>query len=100
MLSCARVLGREPSYASPPMPHRKRYLFVCTNRREEGNPKGSCAQKGAEPVIKNPDGTKTLVSRNARDLIFHIATTMRNSMLLSVNHRRIRCVTGIFAKSR
>lgn len=31
----------------------------------------------AEPVIKNPDGTKTLVSRNARDLIFHIATTMR-----------------------
>lgn len=34
------------------MPHRKRYLFVCTNRREEGNPKGSCAQKGAEPVIK------------------------------------------------
>lgn len=31
----------------------------------------------SEPVIKNPDGTKTLVSRNARDLIFHIATTMR-----------------------
>ncbi|MFO0673445.1 MAG: (2Fe-2S) ferredoxin domain-containing protein [Polyangiaceae bacterium] len=34
------------------MPHRKRYLFVCTNRREEGNPKGSCAQKGAEAVVK------------------------------------------------
>lgn len=34
------------------MPHRKRYLFVCTNRREEGNPKGSCAQKGSEAVIK------------------------------------------------
>ena len=34
------------------MPHRKRYLFVCTNRREEGNPKGSCAQKGSELVIK------------------------------------------------
>ncbi len=31
----------------------------------------------SEPVIENADGTKTLVSRNARDLIFHIATTMR-----------------------
>ena len=34
------------------MPHRQRYLFVCTNRREEGNPKGSCAQKGSEEVLK------------------------------------------------
>ena len=33
------------------MPHRDRYLLVCTNRREEGNPKGSCAQKGSEEVI-------------------------------------------------
>ncbi|MBY0113690.1 MAG: hypothetical protein K2Y21_12785 [Phycisphaerales bacterium] len=30
-----------------------------------------------KPVIENPDGTKTLVSRNARDLMYHIATTMR-----------------------
>jgi (2Fe-2S) ferredoxin len=34
------------------MPHRKRYLFVCTNRREETNPKGSCAQKGSEEIAK------------------------------------------------
>jgi (2Fe-2S) ferredoxin len=34
------------------MPHRERYLFVCTNRREEGNPKGSCAQKGSEALVK------------------------------------------------
>jgi len=34
------------------MPHRDRYLFVCTNRREEGNPKGSCAQKGSEEILK------------------------------------------------
>jgi (2Fe-2S) ferredoxin len=34
------------------MPHRKRYLFICTNRRDEGNPKGSCAQKGSEDVVK------------------------------------------------
>jgi (2Fe-2S) ferredoxin len=34
------------------MPHRERYLFVCTNRRDEENPKGSCAQKGSEAVVK------------------------------------------------
>src|SRR4051794_12674330 len=34
------------------MPHRQRYLFICTNRREEGNPKGSCAQKGSEDLVK------------------------------------------------
>jgi predicted metal-binding protein len=34
------------------MPHRERYLFVCTNRREDSNPKGSCAQKGSEELVK------------------------------------------------
>jgi (2Fe-2S) ferredoxin len=34
------------------MPHRERYLFVCTNRRDPDNPKGSCAQKGSEEVVK------------------------------------------------
>jgi (2Fe-2S) ferredoxin len=33
------------------MPHRDRYLFVCTNRRADDNPKGSCAQKGSEEVV-------------------------------------------------
>ncbi len=32
------------------MPLRNRYLFVCTNRRPEGSPKGSCAERGAEEV--------------------------------------------------
>jgi (2Fe-2S) ferredoxin len=30
---------------------RDHYLFVCTNRRPEGSPKGSCAQDGAEQVL-------------------------------------------------
>jgi (2Fe-2S) ferredoxin len=34
------------------MPHRERYLFVCTNRRPDDNPKGSCAQKGSEELVK------------------------------------------------
>ena len=33
------------------MPHRERYLFVCTNRRDAENPKGSCAQKGSEEIV-------------------------------------------------
>ncbi len=34
----------------PRVPQRKRYLFVCTNRREIGMPKGSCATRGAEGI--------------------------------------------------
>ncbi len=34
------------------MPHRRRYLFVCTNRREEGHPKGSCAASGGDELLK------------------------------------------------
>jgi (2Fe-2S) ferredoxin len=32
------------------VPQRKRYLFVCTNRRDPGTPKGSCATRGAEAL--------------------------------------------------
>src|SRR5512140_2152959 len=32
------------------MPQRKRYLFVCVNRRPDGVPKGSCAARGAVEV--------------------------------------------------
>ena len=33
------------------MPSRQRYLFVCTNRRPDGHPKGSCAEKGSEQLV-------------------------------------------------
>lgn len=29
---------------------RKRYLFVCVNRRPDGAPKGSCAARGSEAI--------------------------------------------------
>ena len=32
------------------MPHFERHVFVCTNRREPGNPKGCCAEKGADEI--------------------------------------------------
>ena len=33
------------------MPFRQRYLLVCINRRPDGHPKGSCAQKGSEELV-------------------------------------------------
>ncbi|HEY3500950.1 MAG TPA: (2Fe-2S) ferredoxin domain-containing protein [Polyangiaceae bacterium] len=32
------------------MAQRKRYLFVCVNRRPDGTPKGSCAARGGEAI--------------------------------------------------
>ncbi len=32
------------------MPHFERHVFICTNRREPGNPKGCCAEKGSEAI--------------------------------------------------
>ncbi len=32
------------------MAKRKRYLFVCVNRRPDGAPKGSCAARGSEAL--------------------------------------------------
>ena len=31
-------------------PPYERHVFICTNRRPEGNPKGCCASKGGEAV--------------------------------------------------
>lgn len=33
------------------MPHRRRYLFVCINRRPDTDSRGSCAAKGSEEVV-------------------------------------------------
>lgn len=32
------------------MPFLEKHIFICTNRRDPDNPKGSCAQRGAEEV--------------------------------------------------
>lgn len=34
------------------MPHFGKHVFICTNRRDPGNPKGSCAQKGSEAICE------------------------------------------------
>ena len=40
------------AYSSLTSLQRKRYLFVCINRRAEENPKGSCAARDSEEVYK------------------------------------------------
>ena len=32
------------------MPHYDKHVFICTNRRDPGNPKGDCASKGSEAI--------------------------------------------------
>jgi (2Fe-2S) ferredoxin len=39
-------------YSSLTFLQRKRYLFVCINRRGEDNPKGCCATKDSDEVYK------------------------------------------------
>jgi (2Fe-2S) ferredoxin len=51
------------------MAQRKRYLFVCVNRRGEGVPKGSCAQRGAVEIhaaLKAELGARGLVKTEVR----------------------------------
>jgi (2Fe-2S) ferredoxin len=38
------------------MPQRKRYLYVCVNRRPDGTPKGSCAARGAAELYETLKG--------------------------------------------
>lgn len=33
------------------MAKRQRYIFVCTNRRADDHPTGSCAAKGSEEIV-------------------------------------------------
>jgi (2Fe-2S) ferredoxin len=40
------------AYSTLTILQRKRYLFVCINRRAEDNPKGCCALKDSEKVYR------------------------------------------------
>jgi len=53
---CARV-----------MPHRERYLFICTNRRPVGHSKGSCAERGSEALV--PALKAAIAERGGKDRV-------------------------------
>ncbi len=51
------------------VPQRKRYLFVCVNRRPDGTPKGSCAAHGAVEIhaaLKSELAARGLVKTEVR----------------------------------
>ena len=51
------------------MPQRERYLFVCTNRRADNDPRGSCAARGSGEVrqaLKEQLAAAGLASLTAR----------------------------------
>jgi len=51
------------------VPPRKHYLFVCTNHRDPGTPKGSCATRGAVAIhaaIKQGLAARGLAKSEAR----------------------------------
>ena len=53
------------------MPHYDRHVFICTNRRDPGNPKGDCATKGGDEVrdefkkLLHERGLKKTIRANA-----------------------------------
>jgi predicted metal-binding protein len=48
------------------MPFRERYLWVCTNRRADDNPRGSCAAKGSEALIEELKRASRTAGQGAR----------------------------------
>jgi (2Fe-2S) ferredoxin len=42
--------GAEVRYRPSMPPRFERHLFICTNRRAPGHPRGSCAERGAEAL--------------------------------------------------
>ena len=51
-LACLWPLTCGSAYSTLTSLQRKRYLFVCVNRRAKDNPKGCCAAKDSEEVYK------------------------------------------------
>ena len=60
-------------------PNLERHVFVCTNRREPGSPKGCCADKGADDVrdsfkkLIHENGLKGRMRANAAGCLDHCA---------------------------
>jgi (2Fe-2S) ferredoxin len=58
------------------MPQREHYLLVCTNRRPQESPRGSCAARGSEDLV-----AKLKLRSQERGLAVHIVRTCSCSCL-------------------
>ncbi|MEO6954617.1 MAG: (2Fe-2S) ferredoxin domain-containing protein [Polyangia bacterium] len=49
-----------------PLPHFDKHIFICTNERDPGNPRGDCKSKGSEAIrnfLKTELGKRGLKDR-------------------------------------
>jgi len=46
------TVPRAPRYAWLSMPKYERHIFTCINRREPGDPKGCCSEKGSDEIAE------------------------------------------------
>ena len=75
-------LTSRPAYSTLTSLQRKRYLFVCINRRADDNPKGCCAAKDSEEVYKALKGE--VAARGLAELEARLHIELSRSM----RHRR------------
>ena len=69
-----------------PMAERfERHVFVCTNRREDGNPKGCCASKGAQAL-------RDEMKKRAAELGLHGKVRINNAGCLDACEKGIAMV--------
>lgn len=50
----------------PTMPFRERYVWICTNRRADDHPRGSCAAKGSEALVEELKRASKAAGQGAR----------------------------------
>lgn len=48
------------------MPFRERHVWVCTNRRADDHPRGSCAAKGSEALVEELKKASRAAGQGAR----------------------------------
>ena len=48
------------------MPLKERYVWICTNRRADDHPRGSCAAKGSEAIIEELKRATKTAGQGAR----------------------------------
>ena len=51
---------------NPRMPFRERFVWICTNRRADDHPRGSCAAKGSEAMLEELKRASKAAGQGAR----------------------------------
>lgn len=58
--------GAAPVCINARMPFRERHVWVCTNRRADDHPRGSCAARGSEALVEELKKASRAAGQGAR----------------------------------